>query len=137
MEIFNITEKLQKDQSVEKYEFNEYSPIVGINLNNPGGEIKILIETQVLFTHPCTSYLFFDGQLVKNADDTAYAETDVITLTNNAMMHLFSNIKYKLSGHEIESLNYPGQATIMLGLLEFSDDFKKSLGLNQLWFTQQ
>jgi len=49
------------------------------------------------------------------------------------MMHLFSNIKYQLSGQENESLFHPGQATTILGLLKFPDDFKKSTGLNQLW----
>jgi len=85
-----------------------------------------------LFTHPNESYLSFDGKLVKNADDTVYCDDDVITLTNNAMMHLFNNIKYQLSGQEIESLFHPGQATTMLGLLKFPDDFQKSTGLNQL-----
>jgi len=78
-----------------------------------------------LFTHPSESYPVFDGKLVKNADDAVYADADVITLTNNAMMHLFSNIKYQLSGQEIESLFHPGQATTMLGLLKFPDDFQK------------
>ena len=50
------------------------------------------------------------------------------------MMHLFNNIKYQLSGQEIESLFHPGQATTMLGLLKFPDDFHKSTGLNQLWY---
>ena len=88
---------------------------------------------QDLFTHPSKSYLVFDGKLVKNADDAVYADADVITLTNNAMMHLFSNIKYQLSGQEIKNLLHPGQATTMLGLLKFPDDFQKSTGLNQLW----
>jgi len=69
---------------------------------------------------------------VKNADDAVYGNNDIITLTNNAMMHLFSNIKYQLSGEEIESLFHPGQETTMLGLLKFPDDFQKSTGLNQL-----
>jgi len=71
---------------------------------------------------------------VKKADDAVYADADVIMLTNNAMMHLFNNIKYQLSRQEIESLFHPGQATTMLGLLKFPDDFQKSKGLNQLWF---
>jgi len=33
---------------------------------------------------------------VKNADDAVYADADFITLINNAMMHLFSNIKNQL-----------------------------------------
>ena len=34
----------------------------------------------------------------------------------------------------IESLNYPGQATTVHGLLKYSDDFSKAQGLNQLWY---
>ena len=34
----------------------------------------------------------------------------------------------------IESINYPGQATTMLGLLKYPDDFSKAQGLNQLWY---
>ena len=34
----------------------------------------------------------------------------------------------------IESLNYPGQATTMLGLLKYPDDFSKAQGLNELWY---
>ena len=49
-------------------------------------------------------------------------------------MHLFKNIRYKLSGQEIENIMHPGQATTMLGLLKYADDFSKSKGLNQLWY---
>ena len=34
----------------------------------------------------------------------------------------------------IESLNYPGQATTMRGLLKYPDDFSKAQGLNQWWY---
>ena len=50
------------------------------------------------------------------------------------MMHLFKSIRYELSGQEIERIMYPGQATTMLGLLKYPDDFSKSKGLNQLWY---
>ena len=49
-------------------------------------------------------------------------------------MHLFKNIRYELSGQEIETIMYPGQTTTMLGLLKYPDDFSKSKGLNQLWY---
>jgi len=131
MEILNITEKPEIDESIERYEYHSYEPITATDLNRPE-EIRINIETQDLFTHPSESYLVFDGKLVKNADGAVYAAADVITLTNNGMMHLFNNIKYQLSGQEIESLFHPGQATKMLGLLKFPNDFQKSTGLNQL-----
>ena len=49
-------------------------------------------------------------------------------------MHLFKSIQYELSGQEIKKILYPGQATTMLGLLKYPDNFSKSLGLNQLWY---
>ena len=85
-----------------------------------------------MFTHPSESYLIFEGRLTKA--DTAYANADDVALTNNAIMHVFSRIEYHLSNQLIESLNYPGQATTMPGLLKYSDDFSKAQGLNQLWY---
>ena len=49
-------------------------------------------------------------------------------------MHLFKHIRYDLSGQDIENIMNVGQATTMLGLLKYPDDFSKSKGLNQLWY---
>ena len=48
-------------------------------------------------------------------------------------MYLFSNISYRLSSQEIESVHHPGQAATMLGLLKYSDNFSSAQCLNQLW----
>ena len=106
---------------------------MGANLNNSGGDIRITIETQDIFTHPSESFLIIEGQLT-NDDDTLYADADVISLINNGVMYLFKNIKYQLSEIVIEQVQYPGQATTMLGLLKYPDDFSKSHGINQLWY---
>ena len=58
----------------------------------------------------------------------------IITITNNGLMYLFSDIRYHLASHEIEVLQNPGHATTMLGLLKYPDDFSKSFGINQLWY---
>ena len=129
--ILNITENISGDNSIDRYEHVEYNPAVGVNLYN--GDIRIDIETQDIFTHPSESFLLIEGQLTKD-DDTLYADAYVISLTNNGMMYLFKNIKYQLSGQDIETVMYPGQATTMLGLLKYPDDFSKSQGLNQLWY---
>ena len=107
MDILRITDHISKDDSIQSYGYFEYPTIAGINLNNPGGDIRIEIETQDLFTHPSESYLLIEGRLTK-ADGTAYANADNVSLTNNAMMHLFKNIKYQLSGQVIEDMTYPG-----------------------------
>ena len=82
------------DESIEKYEYHEYYPITGTNLNK-GGDIRISIQSQDVFTHPSESYLIFEGQLSK-ADSTTYANADEVALTNNAIMHLLAelNITY-------------------------------------------
>ena len=132
MDIHRIDEIPMQDESIESYETHEYGPVTGTSLNN-SGEIRISIETQDLFTHPSESYLVVEGRLTKD-DGTLYADADNVALTNNAIMHLFSNIKYQLSSQEIESLFNPGQASTMLSLLKYPDDFSKSVGLNQLWY---
>ena len=130
--ILKITDPILRDDSIDKYEHFEYEPVVGTNLNNVG-DIRVNIETQDIFTHASESFLLIEGRLTK-ANGTAYANADNISLTNNAMMYLFRDIRYELSGQEIEKINYVGQATTMLGLLKYPDDFSKSKGLNQLWY---
>ena len=132
-DILRITHPIPSDDSINKYEHFEYEPVTGTNLNNSGGDIRINIETQDLFTHPSESFLLREGRLIK-ANGTAYANADLIFLTNNAPMHLFKSIQYELWGQEIEKILYPGQATTMLGLLKYPDDFSKSQELNQLWY---
>ena len=114
-QILNFAEKPIIDESIQEYEYHEYLPLAGANLNI-AGEININIELQDLFSHPSESYLVFEGRLTKN-DDTAYANADAVALCNNGIMYLFSNISYRLSSQEIESVHHPGQATTMLGLL--------------------
>ena len=134
--ILRITEPILKDDSIDKYEDIAYEPVAGTNLNSPGQDIRITIETQDIFTHPSESYLIVEGQLVRADNGNAYVDVAnvLITLTNNGIMHLFKRIRYDLSGQEIENIMNVGQATTMLGLLKYPDDFSKSKGLNQLWY---
>ena len=106
---------------------------MGTNLNASGQDIRLYIQTQDIFTHPSKSYLIIEGRLTKE-NGTPYADVNAIFITNNAMMHLFKRIRYDLSGQEIENIVHPGQATTMLGLLKYPDDFSKSKGLNQSWY---
>ena len=131
--ILRITDPIPSDNSIDKYEDVEYEPVAGTNLNSSGQDIRLVIETQDIFTHPSESYLIIEGELKKN-DNNRYADDDPIALTNNGIMHLFKRIRYDLSGQEMENIMNVGQATTMLGLLKYPDDFSKSKGLNQLWY---
>ena len=131
--ILRITDSILSDDSIDKDEDIEYEPIAGANLSSPGADIKLTIESQDIFAHPSKSYLIIKGRLI-NANGNPYDPANLITLTNNGMMHLFKRIEYDLSGHVIESIPHPGQATTMLGLLKYPDDFSKAKGLNRLWY---
>ena len=136
-DILQLTEPIPEDDSIFDYEYKEYNPIAGTDYNR--GSIVTTIEAQDIYTHPSESFLIIEGRLLKNDGHSyanngdAYADPDVITLINNGMMYLFSDVRYHLASHEIEVLQNPGHATTMLGMLKYPDDFSKSQGLNQLW----
>ena len=135
-DILQITEDIPVDDSIYEYEYKEYNPIVGTNLNR--GSIVLTIESQDIYTHPAERFLLIEGRLIKLAvgpggADVPYDRDAVISLINNGMMYLFSDVRYHLASHEIEVLQNPGHATTMLGMLKYPDDFNKSQGLNQLW----
>ena len=135
-DILQITEDIPVDDSIYEYEYKEYNPIAGTNLNR--GSIVITIESQDIYTHPAESFLIIEGRLIKLAvgaggADVPYDVDTVISLINNGMMYLFSDVRYHLASHEIEVLQNPGHATTILGMLKYPDDFNKAQGLNQLW----
>ena len=63
-----------------------------------------------------------------NADDTRYADADLIARTNNGLMYLFSSLELTLAGQMVEHVNYPGQATSLLGLTTYSPDYSNGCG---------
>ena len=129
-DILNFTEEIIVDEDIERFEFHEYES-VNKNLNNTG-EIRINIEQQDLFTLPSEAYILVEGRLTKT-DGTSYIDTDAITLVNNGIMYLFSQISYQLSNQDVETTYHPGQATAMLGYLKYPVEFQLGEGMNQLW----
>ena len=136
MDKLNLGENFIKDESIESYEYHEDTPTPGSSNLNQNNEIVIKINHQDLFLDISESYLHFEGRLLKK-DNTSYVDADQVSLINNALMYLFSNVKYKVSGQEIENLNYPGETTTMMGYLKHSEDFEKTESLNQLWYREQ
>ena len=131
--ILRITDPIPSDNSIDRYEEIVYEPVAGTNLKASGQDIRLNIETQDIFTHPSESFLIIEGRLIKD-DNNSYGNNDLVSITNNGMMYLFERIRYDLSGQENENIMNVGQATTMLGLLKYPDDFSKSKGLNQLWY---
>ena len=53
-DILQITEDIPVDDSIYDYEYKEYNPIAGTDVNR--GSIVITIEAQDIYTHPAESF---------------------------------------------------------------------------------
>ena len=131
-EMLDISEPHLYDESISSMNFYKYTPQTQANNNTSSHQISITINNQDIYSLPSKSYISIKGQ-IRRADDAVYAATDEITLINNAMMYLFTGIKYELGSTTIESINHPGQVTSMLGYLSYPDDFSTSAGLKCCW----
>ena len=129
--ILHIQEKYAVDDSIKSFEEYAFQPISGTQLNS-AGQIVIRVENQDAFFYPGKSWLQIEGKLIKAAGGN-YVSGDKVTLVNNGPMYLFDNIKYELSGQEIESIYHPGHATTILGLAKYSTNFNAGPALNQCW----
>ena len=105
--ILRITDPIPSDNSIDSYEDVVYEPLAGTNINASGQDIRLYIETEDMFTHPSESFLIIEGHLIK-ADNNSYGNNDLISITNNGVMHLFKRIRYDLSDQEIENIVHPG-----------------------------
>ena len=114
------------DESIRSYEYDEYQPITGTELNSTGQITKTMVN-QDQFLHIHNSYLLIEGDVLK-ADNTRYADADLIALTSNGLVYLFSSLKLTFAGQTVEHVNYPGQATSLL------ITYYKGCGLTQGWF---
>ena len=94
--ILHIQEKPEVDASIREYEYVEYQHISGSQLNM-SGQTTITIENTDDILHPRQSYSLVEGDLVKAADEARFGDNDLITLTNNAIMYLFTNSKYRIN----------------------------------------
>ena len=94
--ILELHETNTTDESIKPYEYNEYQPITGTQLNS-AGQITITIENQDQFLHLQSSYFLIEGEVLK-ADNARYVDADLIALTNNGLLYLFSSLKLTLAG---------------------------------------
>ena len=67
-DLLKFTDSQISDDSIEEYEYHQHEPVTGASLSN-GGDVRISIESQDVFTHPSERYLIFKGRLTK-ADGT-------------------------------------------------------------------
>ena len=85
--ILELHETKATDESIKSYEYDEYQPITGTQLNS-AGQIAITIENQDQFLHLHNSYLLIVGDMLKS-DNVRYMDADLVALTNNGLIFQF------------------------------------------------
>ena len=127
--ILDIKEGLEEDESIVNYQFYQFYPESGTQLNNPGN-VTITVNNSDNFYHPAYSLIEFDGQLVKK-DGKPYTKDQIIGFVNYGIMYLFDLVKYTLNNAPVETVFNPGLVTNIMGLATFPDNFKQ--GLIECW----
>lgn len=92
---------------------------------NNSDEIIIAVQQQDIYTVPSKSYLYIQGQLVK--EGATSIDPSELRLVRNGFLFLFDEIKYLLNGVLIDHVRNPGTTTALKGYASFSPD--KALGL--------
>ena len=86
-----------------------------------------------------TMFDFFNGffevtkELQKKADGTGYAQADRITMINGSSS-LIKHMVIKSSGKIVYESDNLHRITNVKNLLEYSDDFSRSVGKNSFWY---
>ena len=65
-------------------------------------------------------FILVEGNLLKDGAGGVYDANASVALANYGVMHLFSNVKYELAGQEIDSVNNPGIAGVLMGIVKIS-----------------
>jgi len=128
-----INESVKIDNSIEYCQYHEYTPQSQENLDSSGSTIQITINATDEYINTSKSYIVIKGKLVRSDNNNSHPEAAEITLINNAMMFLFSEIRYEIGGKIMERISDPGQTTCMIGYLSQPDDYSTSSGLKSCW----
>ena len=96
-DILDIEEEPIFDDRIVKIETHTYNPYANTTFGY-SDEIRIPIQQQDLYTLPCESFLYIEGQLqIGNR-----VEGSTVTFGNNFIAFMFDEIRYELDGVEID-----------------------------------
>ena len=98
----------------EKYDYNKWFTTMGMTDGSAYKAIRFDVRQDNLLLHWHNSYLELKGQVVKEADDGAYGDNDLITLIHNAIPHMFSNVKLSIGSTTVENVDHPGHVSSLI-----------------------
>ena len=118
----------------DKYHYDRWFTTTGLTDGSEYKTIRFNVRQDNLLLHWTNSYLVLHGQLVKKQDDTAYGDDDLITLTHNAIPHMFSNVKLTVGNKLVENVNEVGNVSSMIYNVLYARSKGKCDGLQFMWY---
>lgn len=123
-DFLNLEERPMEDTSVDAMEYYE------IKISNPDmdNNHRFTVDYTDQWTLPSEAYLQMTGEIVKAADDSSYAAADKVGFVNNGPLHLFEKATYKIDNQAVETIEKPGEASLVTSLVNYSDDYVNYMG---------
>ena len=116
-DILDIEEEPVFDDRIVKYEIHTYNPYANTTFGH-SDEIRIPIQHQDLYTLPCESFLYIEGELKINHP----VEGSSMALESNFVALLFDEIRYELDGVEIDRNRNVGITSLIKNYVTISSD---------------
>jgi hypothetical protein len=114
--ILQVKEQIYFDETINKIEVHPHQPYANSSFKN-NDEIRIPIQHQDIYTYPCNSTLYIEGEL--EAINTSFI--------NNGYAFLFDEIRYEIGGVEIDRVKNVGITSTIKGYLSYNDGGIKTL----------
>ena len=116
--MFSLKNKYALDKPIHKIDFIKYSPPSIATINNNNSIICINIPREDAYICLQNSYITLEFEVLKNADNTRYANNDEIALVNFGPVALFSEAKLNTSsGKHLEKVDNLHPISLMWKLL--------------------
>lgn len=117
MDILDITTDLEFESSITSIELRDHEAYAGARYGNTD-EIRIEIKNQDIYTLPCESVLYVEGQLL-GKDNKPAQHTKLV---RNFLAHMIQEIKYLINDVEVDQTRNVGYASTIKGLASFTQE---------------
>ena len=129
---FRSSEYLQRNELV-RYQLDDVIRLPGDNQHQVKNGYKFTINDRSSFYDWYNAYFEVQFQLQVLADGNGYADADRITVINGS--HSFiKHLMIKSAGKIVYDTDNLHNVTFIKNLLEYSDDYSRSVGKNSLWY---
>ena len=129
---FRSSEYLQRNELV-RYQLDDVIRLPGNAQHQSKNGYKFTINDRSSFYDWYNAYFEVQFQLQKLADGTAYGGGDRIAVINNSHS-LIKHLMIKSAGKIVYDTDNLHNVTFIKNLLEYSDDYSRSVAKNSLWY---